>query len=294
MKRIVLALLVLLVAGSAWAQTGLVSSEGLTGLWRFQDSAHKLQATVGTDLTASFPGAASLTGPYTVINPGLTDSGILQTLGNEYLTVTHGIAPNGGGQGWNTTTWDPDPNGTYFVNQYTIAMDYHQTSGFDAWNSLYQTSMGPHDNDGDLFIAYDGTIGIGGPGYSASSINPDAWHRIVLSVDNGSDDDGTGGFFRVYVDGTKVVDGAGQGIDGRFALYPDHVFLFADNDGDSQWGMIGTLATWNRPLSNEEVFNMGGWLGGGEPTPLTIVPEPGTFVLLAAGLLMVFVIRKKK
>jgi len=54
------------------------------------------------------------------------------------------------------------------------------------------------------------------------------WHRIVWSVDNGN-------FFRVYVDGTNYLDGAGQAVDGRFSLYPDRFNLFADNDWQDAW-----------------------------------------------------------
>jgi hypothetical protein len=47
-------------------------------------------------------------------------------------------------------------------------------------------------------------------------------------------------------------------------------------------------------LSGSEVAGMGGWINGAtEATPLSI-PEPSTFVLLAAGLATLFVIRKKK
>jgi len=63
----------------------------------------------------------------------------------DYLTVNPSFTANGGGS---------------YVNQYTIAIDYVQTSAYDLNNSLFQTAWGGNDNDGDLFIAPGGTIGL--------------------------------------------------------------------------------------------------------------------------------------
>lgn len=252
---------VLAVAGVAVA--GNVPP-GVTGLWRFQSSADKLKATVGNDLVNSNPDNAGwMVGPWTVIEPGLSDNGIIQDRSWDHLTVNPGFVANGGGS---------------YVNQYTIAMDVKPDPG---WNSLFQTANTGNGNDGDLWInaatQTAATIGVGGNegvGYSAMTFDATKWHRIVLSVDNGN-------FFRVFVDGTPFIDAPGRPIDGRFSLYPDHFHLFADDNWEDAWLLCGMVATWNRALTNAEVAGMGGWIGGAaEPTPI-VIPEPATLVLLS-------------
>jgi hypothetical protein len=257
---------VLGVVGVASAQN---VPAGLTGLWQFATDANRYQATIGTDLATTFPGAAWFTGPYTQIgttsNPNLySDNGVLQELPAQYMTMTHNVAPNGGA----------------YVNNYTVMMDYIQTTD-SGYNSLLQTNMN-NTNDGDLFIKAGAdrahsTIGIGDAGYSSATFDAGQWHRIALSVSNGN-------FFRVYLDGNIYLDGTPQSVDGRFALDPQ-LLLFADEDGEEAWGLVGTVAVWDHALNGNEIGAMGGWIGGAtEPTPL-VTPEPATLGLFAlAGL----------
>jgi hypothetical protein len=254
-KRALLISLVLMTAGVASAAD---IPSGLTGLWRFEDSAAKLQASLGVDLTTSAAGNSFwYLGPWTMIgvpgNAGLyAEGGCVQERSWDYLTVNPSFTANGGGS---------------YVNQYTIAIDYVQTSAYDVNNSLFQTAWGGNDNDGDLFIAPGGTIGVDDVGYSSLTFDTNKWHRIVWSVDNGN-------FFRVYVDGTNYLDGAGQAVDGRFSLYPDRFNLFADNDWQDAWGLVGTVMTWNRALTSEEIASMGGWIDGADmPTALMFTSE---------------------
>ncbi|MGA2916183.1 MAG: LamG-like jellyroll fold domain-containing protein [Sedimentisphaerales bacterium] len=262
MKKVVVCLLVLAVAGVATAAVNVPA--GLTGLWRFQTSADRLKATVGTDLVSVDEASTWMTGPWTDIGTEAqhtlySDNGIVQEQSYGYLQVNPGLHANGGGD---------------YVNQYTVAIDYCQTQS--GWNSLFQTSWDGRDSDGDLWIAPDGTIGVGDVGYSTMTFDPSTWHRIVWSVDNSS-------FFDVYVDGVQFLHGAGQGVDDRFSLYPDRFNLFADNDWEDMWGLVGTAAVWDHALTSDEVAGMGGWIGTATmPTPL-IIPEPATMTLLVLG-----------
>jgi len=242
--------LLLLVVGISAANAANVPA-GLTGLWRFQSSADKLKATVGVDLTTSNStnNSAFFLGPWTSIEPGYSDGGVVQEVSFDYLTVNPSFVANGGSSA--------------YVNEYTVAIDYVQTSGPTNWNSLFQTALGGNQNDGDLWTDGAGHIGVGAVGYSTLTYAATNWHRIVWSVDNGS-------FFRVYVDGVLFLDGPGQAIDGRFALYTDKFHLFADDSWEDMWGLVGTVATWNRALTTEEVAGMGGWTNGSPtPTPLS-------------------------
>ncbi len=281
-KKAILISLVLMVAGIADAQN---IPSGLTGLWRFQDTSNPSAgslgaATVGSDIM--FSNAVYGTwflGPSEIDIGGdgwltrYSDNYVFQESSLNYMAVNPNFTANGGGGS---------------VNQYTIAIDYVQTTDTsDHYNSLFQTAWGGHDNDGDLFIVGGGvdgsdrtlsTIGIGDVGYSTLTFDSTKWHRIVWSVDNG-DTSGAGGFFRVYIDGALFLDGAGQGKDGRFALFPNRFNLFADDDAygvwEDAWGLVGTVAAWNRALTSDEVAGMGGWIGGAAaPTPLVYSNTP--------------------
>jgi len=258
-----------LLAGAAVAQN---VPSGVTGLWRFENSANKYAQTIGVAPITSSANNTWFTGPWTVMNPGLSDNGVIQEYSWDYLTVNPNFSANGGGS---------------YVNQYTIAIDYVQTSGLTSWNSLFQTASDAHSNDGDLWTDGAGHIGVGAAGYSTLTYDANKWHRIVWSVNNGN-------FFRVFVDGVLFLDGIPQGIDGRFSLEPNKFHLFADDSWEDQWGLVGTVVTWNRALSNEEVGGMGGWIdGSAEPTPLTI-PEPTTLTLAALGGMLALIRRHRK
>lgn len=267
MKRVIVVLMVVFVMAGIASAANVPA--GLTGLWRFEDTSNLGKATFGLDGVAENMNPA--TGPWTEIgtaaNAGLySDGAIAQNeTWHSQFTVNHGISANGGGTK---------------VNEYTIALDYRQTAAGD--NSLINTDSDPYSIGAELKYKNIGsgiyTIGNDTVGYSSSGdpIAASSWHRIALSVDNGS-------FFRVYVDGTLMLDGTGQSVDSTFSL-GSNFHVASGNGWSDKWGYTGTVATWNRALTSSEVSGMGGWIGGATmPTALEIVPEPATLAILGLG-----------
>lgn len=280
-NRRLVALAICLFAPSGVASAASNVPSGITGLWRFEEEDANtgdatMKATIGTDLVNSTPGDNGnwFTAPSiqigTMADPSLyQDSGVAQIRSFDYLTATHGIAPNGGGT---------------YVNEYTFLWDYRQTSGVGNWNSFYQTAADAHANDGDLWTNPSGQVGVGDAGYSTLTYDPGQWNRIVLSVDNGN-------FFRVYVNGTLFLDGTPQAVDGRFSLEP-FVHLLVDDNFEDQWGLLGTFMAWDHALTSDEVVAMGGWeedqstgTGNPFPTPMVLpIPEPASLALIGFGM----------
>ncbi|MEN6387138.1 MAG: hypothetical protein ABFD79_18315 [Phycisphaerales bacterium] len=252
MKKNLVSLMILAVAAIASTATAAVLPSGCTGLWLFDNAANLGQATIGTDLTTNgFP-----TG-----GPG---GGALNTWPGIYATNTGGMTANGGGD---------------YVNQYTIVMDITLPDPA-GWRSLLQTCDEPMGNDGDMWIASDGSVGVGA-NYSAEGIIPtNAWKRIVMAANLGS-------YFKVYVDGVEVLNitDSKAALNGDLSLYDYSVSFFADNDGEDGAVICNTLGYWNRTLSSAEISAMGNAF-----TVLSI-PEPITLSLFGLGTLL-FVRRK--
>lgn len=260
MKRTILTTLALMVAGIAGAATVNIPS-GLTGLWRFQNNANLAAATVGSDIMfsnavygAQFVGSSMDHIGGDGWESRYSDNLIFQESSWNYMAINPNFTANGGGNK---------------VNQYTVVIDYRGDTGL---NSIFQTARNGNATDGDLWI--DGTthtnatIGVDAVGFSSLTFDASKFHRIVWSVNNGN-------WFRVYVDGTNYLDGAGQSVDGRFSVYPDRLNLFADDSWQDKWGMVGAVMTWNRALTPEEIAAMGGWIGGSaSPTPLVYNNTP--------------------
>lgn len=285
MKTMMLTMCMVAVANVASAVVNVPS--GLTGLWRFQEQdvntgKATMAATIGTDLVNSHPDNGSwFSGPSTQIGTDASpflyqDSGYAQSRSFDTFTVTHGIAPNGGGS---------------FVNEYTVLIDYRSTFANGSFNSFYQTASSPNANDGDLWSNPSGQIGVGDPnvgepGYSTMTYDPSVFHRIVWSVDNGN-------FFRAYIDGVLFLDAPGQTIDGRWSL-GSNFHLLTDNNFEDDWGLLGTTMTWNRALSSDEIAAMGGWDHSVSefPTPL-LIPEPSSMILFGLGLTGLIAVRRR-
>lgn len=212
----------------AYATAISTSMQGLRGLWKFDNSAAPLVATVGPNLT--------LSGTHTTIaGYSGTDNAVRIGTGSNY-SVTHGIPGNGG-------------SGTY-VNNYSLLVDF-RIAALGDWKTFLQTNQ-TNSNDADLWVRdTDGMIGVGAVGYSAEGAIPSVWHRLVVSVSNGS-------FFRIYMDGRLICNGASQVVNGRFSLDPK-IYFMADDNGEDGLMDVSTIALFDKALSQTEVESLGRW-----------------------------------
>ena len=200
----------------------------LRGLWKFDNTASPLVATVGTNLT--------LAGTHTTIaGYSGTDNAVRIGPGSNY-SVLHGMPGNGGS--------------ATLVNQYTILVDFRVAS-LGSWKTFYQTNN-TNSNDADLWVRdSDGMIGVGAAGYSIEGAIPNVWHRMILSVNNGS-------FFKIYLDGRVILNGTIQAVNGRFSLDPRTYFM-SDDNGEDGLIDVSTIALFNSALTQTEVESLGRW-----------------------------------
>jgi hypothetical protein len=157
--------------------------------------------------------------------------------------MTHGAAPNGGGS---------------LVNQWTLIIDVlYPTDSSGKWRSITQTD---NSGDGDFFVNPGNGIGISGS--YAGNVTGNTWHRIVFAVDVSAAQP----VVSKYIDGVKVDDqGLGAGLDGRWALRPEMLFL-NDEDGESEIGYLNSVQIRDTRLSDALVSLLGGPSAAGIPT----------------------------
>lgn len=204
------------------------------GWWNFNNTA---------DLTAAVPGVGEdlvLVGTHQAVNgPEANDFAARIGVGS-YYRLLHGINQNGGGNQ---------------VNEYSIQIDF-KVESLNIWHSFFQTSV-LNNNDGDFFINPSGQIGVAAVGYTAGTIMPNEWYRLVVAVDNGTS-------FNVFLDGELVMQGAIQDVDGRFAL-DNALLMFADEDAEDNDILVSELAIWDYCLTPFEVEALGGFSHGTAP-----------------------------
>jgi hypothetical protein len=201
------------------------------GWWKFDDAADMLKAEIGLPL--------ALTGTQTSISGPATGNLATRVPLGSYLTMTHGIDPNGGGA---------------LVNEWTLQIDF-SVPEIPLWYAFFQTA----DGDADLFIAktensdinrVPNSIGTGSVSYTANTVAANTWYRMVVSVKNGE-------FFRIYINGELWLDSPSvQAVDGRYGLAPT-LLLFQDDDGDDGTIYCSETAIWNVALTAAEALELG-------------------------------------
>lgn len=218
-----------LLAGIGGAVSLFSSAMGApVGEWLFDDPAHPLRATQGQDLALAGTAAA-------VTGTTPADGAIRVGVGT-FLRCAHGIASNGGGAS---------------VNDYSVVWDFcYPDSSAGHWISLLQTNEA-NTNDTDLCIrSPDRAVGIGAVGYSSATTAPATWYRLALSVKNGV-------WFRLYLNGVQLLNGAVQPVDGRHSLSTNVLFA-ADDNGEDFPIDFTRIAVYDYALASNEVAALGG------------------------------------
>lgn len=202
------------------------------GNWTFDNSSNLVRASTGNPFF--------LQGIHTSISGPTPENGAVNIGVGSFYRCYHDIAANGG-----STTW---------VNEYSIVIDF-RVSQLGRWYTFFQTNY-PNTNDGDCFINTNGNIGVAATGYSSYTVLANEWYRLIISVDLGSS-------YTYYLDGQLLLQGTNQSVDGRFALYPstngNQVLFFADENGEDNPIDIAQVMLYDRPLTNQEATQLGGY-----------------------------------
>ncbi|MCX7426757.1 MAG: cadherin-like domain-containing protein, partial [Planctomycetia bacterium] len=229
--------------GSGAVDTATVTLvRGPAGRWDFDNPANLTAATLGNPL--------ALVGDDLAITGIGTDDGAVRLGIGDYYIVDHDIAPNGGGSK---------------VNEYTLVYDF-QVPTVGPWACFFQTDA-TNASDGDCFVNPDGAIGVGQTGYSSTLIAPATWYRLAVVVDNASR-------YNIYLDGTKILPGVVQTVDGRFSL-GQTLLVCADENGEDNTMDLSMFSIYDRALSDGEVALLGGpYQPDPENTPPAVVDTP--------------------
>lgn len=200
-----------------------VGQAKLAGRWDFDLPSNLTKATTGTDL--------QLVGTAQAIAGNGANDGAVRIGTGSYFRCTHGIGANGGGSN---------------TNEYTLVFDIRSPAeSATKWISFFQTAPA-NNNDAECFVrSTQRTIGISTTGYSTWTLPQETWTRIAVSVDNG-------GHYRIYANGARILNAAGQTLDGNFSLQ-SVLLLFADNDGEDNTVDVSSVRVYRAALTDAEV-----------------------------------------
>jgi hypothetical protein len=211
-------------------QSPSIVDKPAVGKWLFDDTDYG-KAEAGSDLEAVGNDMLAVAGP------SETNKAVKIGVGS-YFKANHGIEANGGGAK---------------VNEYTLLIDFKvdQTGRYYAFLQTDPTNT----SDGEIFINGDAKIGISGGYYSEPAVETNTWYRYVVTVKCGE-------LWKQYLNGKLLNEAASDhdekmNVDGRFALDPAGVLLFADEDGEDNEIIVAATAIYDYALSADEVAALG-------------------------------------
>lgn len=257
----------MLVAGAMMNPDAVMAQ--VTGQWDFLQG--DLRATVGSDLGYfdGVGGATSLAARFgTTASFGIAGiegqtPAVMQVPKNTSgmgLVLYPDMAANGGGSG---------------VNRYSIVMDVLFPAGSSGRNRSLLQLEDPFVNAVDAALLVGTSNGVGANGVFHGTLAPDAWNRLVLTVDL----EATPPSLTKYINGAWVgSQSLSQGIDGRWAmndrtgaLGSDAALMFTDRNGASEIVYLSSLQVHNDVLAPTYVAALGGVSAG--KIPATVVPK---------------------
>ena len=255
------------LSDEAVATLGGPAAEGIptvSGQWDFESG--DLRATIGSDLL--YRTADTFATEFETSSIDGEQAGIMHFYGispTDGYFMWHGASPNGGG---------------LKVNQYSLILDILYPSSSTGYRALWQTETNAETlTDGDLFVNGANALGISSA--YQGSLTPDAWHRVVFTLDLTRRELGK------YIDGANVQTAAtgasppadagpyqylststdpadSGGIDGRWSLSKG-ALLFADEDGELNEGFVNSIQFRAGVLTPAQVAMLGGPAASGIP-----------------------------
>ncbi|MBI5472322.1 MAG: T9SS type A sorting domain-containing protein [Ignavibacteriae bacterium] len=266
MKMLRTTFLLLLAVSGALAQ---LPPTGLRHHFLFNNAANLELATIGNNLVRGNLTGATPT--FTAVAGPVAGNGAVEIGTGSFYRLNMDFDPNG-------------PVGATRVNRFTLVIDYYLPVP-NVWYTFHASDNdgNPMHSDWDSFINTQGKVGLFRTGYSQYSTPALEWHRLVIAADLGTS-------YKYYLDGQLAQNGGPDSVDRRLSLPSlngaNQLMLFGDNDGDDAPIRIAELGVYDRALTAEEIWTMGGYghaISYGPPVGNWMFDDASNLLLATAG-----------